>query len=252
MSFLSSAGDTTQQTVSGAYAPATPALGQILTEATNIYNQGMPASGYVAPTQQTLTGIAQAEQMANLAQQQQMATLSGAYLNPFLSPMLQQFGQDVYGTVAQQFSGAGRTPTSPVAQQQVAAQVAAKALPYAFQAYGQERERQLGTARALPGLTQVGQTLEDYEAQRLQAPYQALTQYSNIINPVARGGQVQSTLPPAPNRLGMALGGAISAGSILSQGGIFGGGGSYGSLGTSVGGYDGGQFPITPSSFRTF
>ena len=44
MSFLSSAGDTTQQTVSGAYAPATPALGQILTEATNIYNQGMPTT----------------------------------------------------------------------------------------------------------------------------------------------------------------------------------------------------------------
>ena len=38
MSFLSGAGDTTQQTVSGAYAPAVPALGQVLTEATNIYN----------------------------------------------------------------------------------------------------------------------------------------------------------------------------------------------------------------------
>ena len=88
MSFLSSGGDVTQQTVSGAYAPAVPALGQILTEATNIYNLGAEGSGYVPPSQQTLTGLAQQEQMANLAQQQQAATLSGAYLNPFLSPML--------------------------------------------------------------------------------------------------------------------------------------------------------------------
>lgn len=193
MSFLSSSGDVTQQTVSGAYAPAVPALGQILTEATNIYNLGLPGSGYVAPTQQTLTGIAQAEQMSNLAQQQQAATLSGAYLNPFLSPMLQQFGQDVYGTVAQQFSGAGRTPTSPVAQQQVASQVAAKALPYAFQTYGQERAYQEALAQRTPGLTQVGQQLEQLQRAEQLAPFQALQQYAGIVSPIATGFPVQTT-----------------------------------------------------------
>lgn len=193
MSFLSSSGDTAQQTVSGAYAPAVPALGQILTEATNIYNLGSPGSGYVAPTQQTLTGIAQAEQMANLAQQQQMATLSGAYLNPFLSPMLQQFGQDVYGTVAQQFSGAGRTPTSPVAQQQVAAQVAAKALPYAFQTYGQERQYQEQIARGTPGLTQVGSQLEALQRAEQLAPFQALQQYAGVVSPIAFGFPTKTT-----------------------------------------------------------
>lgn len=193
MSFLSSSGDTAQQTVSGAYAPAVPALGQILTEATNIYNLGSTGSGYVAPTQQTLTGIAQAEQMANLAQQQQMATLSGAYLNPFLSPMLQQFGQDVYGTVAQQFSGAGRTPTSPVAQQQVAAQVAAKALPYAFQTYGQERQYQEQIARGTPGLTQVGSQLEALQRAEQLAPFQALQQYAGVVSPIAFGFPTKTT-----------------------------------------------------------
>ena len=55
MSFLSPT--TTAETVSGAYAPAVPALGQVLTEATNIYNMGAAGSGYVPPTQQTLTWI---------------------------------------------------------------------------------------------------------------------------------------------------------------------------------------------------
>lgn len=193
MSFLSSAGDTTQQTVAGAYAPATPALGQILTEATNIYNLGSAGSGYVAPTEQTLTGIGQAEQMANLAQQQQAATLSGAYLNPFLSPMLQQFGEEAYTTVASQFSGAGRTPGSPVSQQTVADIVAGKALPYAFQTYGQERAFQEAAARRTPTLTQVGSQLEQLQRAEQLAPFQALQQYSGLVSPIAFGFPTKTT-----------------------------------------------------------
>mgnify|MGYP005993774577 CR=1 FL=1 len=190
MSFLSPT--ETTGTVSGAYAPATPALGQILTEATNIYNLGAAGGGYVAPTQQTLTGLAQQEQMANLAQQQQAATLAGAYLNPFLSPMIQQFGEDVYSTVASQFSGAGRTPTSPVTQQQVASQVAAKALPFAFQTYGQERGFQEALAQRTPGLTQVGSQLEALQRQEQLAPFQALQQYSGLVSPIAFGFPTQT------------------------------------------------------------
>ena len=193
MSFLSSAGDTTQQTVSGAYAPAVPALGQILTEATNIYNLGSAGSGYVAPTEQTLTGIGQAEQMANLAQQQQAATLSGGYLNPFLSPMLQQFGEEAYTTVASQFSGAGRTPGSAVSQQTVADIVAGKALPYAFQTYGQERAFQEAAAQRTPTLTQVGSQLEALQRAEQLAPFQALQQYSGMVSPIAFGFPTQTT-----------------------------------------------------------
>lgn len=193
MSFLSSAGDTTQQTVSGAYAPAVPALGQILTEATNIYNLGAPSSSYVAPSEQTLTGLAQQEQMANLSQQQQAATLAGGYLNPFLSPMLQQFGEEAYTTVASQFSGAGRTPGSPVSQQQVAAQVASKALPYAFQTYGQERAFQEAAARRTPSLTQVGSALEQLQRAEQLAPFQALQQYSGLVSPIAFGFPTKTT-----------------------------------------------------------
>ena len=45
-------GNTTQQQVTP-YAPAEPALAQILSEAGTIYGQGAGAAGYVAPTQQT-------------------------------------------------------------------------------------------------------------------------------------------------------------------------------------------------------
>jgi len=117
------------------YAPAQPALNQIISEAGNLYGQGVQASGYVAPSQQTLTGLAQQEAMGTASQQQLAATLGGQYLNPFLSPLIQKSAGDIYTNVAQQFSGAGRTPGSPMMQNQVTSQVAQAALPLAFQQY---------------------------------------------------------------------------------------------------------------------
>ena len=64
-----SSGGGTQQRVDP-YAPAQPALNQIIGEAGNLYNQGVAASGYVAPTTQTTQGIAQQELMANAANTQ--------------------------------------------------------------------------------------------------------------------------------------------------------------------------------------
>lgn len=235
-----SGGGGTQVTSVQPYAAAQPALNQIISEAGTIYGQGPQ---YVAPTQQQLQGLAAQENIANLANQQIAATIQGQYSNPFLSPLIADAASSVYTNVASQFSGAGRTPTSPMAQQEVISQVAAKALPYAFQEYGSERQRQLSAAQALPSLTSVGQTLEGYEQQRIAAPLTSLTNYANIVNPIARGGQVSTTLPPAPNRLGMALGGLTAGGAILSQGGMFGGGTNPYILG---GGFGGG---VNPSQF---
>ena len=110
MSFLgggsSGGGQTTAQSVQP-YSAADPALGQILSEATNLYGQGVGAAGFVPPTQQTLTGLAQQETMANAANQQLAATLGGQYLNPFLSPLIQRTAQDISTGVQSQFSGAG-------------------------------------------------------------------------------------------------------------------------------------------------
>ena len=80
MSFLgggSSGGGQTQTQTQQPYAPAQPALNQIISEAGKIYQQGPAAAGYVAPTAQTTAGLAGMETMATAAQQQLADTLSG-------------------------------------------------------------------------------------------------------------------------------------------------------------------------------
>ena len=229
MSFLgggsSGGGQTTAQSVQP-YSAAEPALGQILSEATNLYGQGVGAAGYVAPTQQTLAGLAGQETMANAAQQQLAATLGGQYLNPFLSPLIQRTAADISTGVQSQFSGAGRTPTSPMAQQQALAQVAQAALPLAFQTYGQERGRQLAVASQAPTLLQTGQQLEALQRQQQLAPAQALQQYASFATPIASGfpttiGQAQTQANPITTALGGALvGGQFGGGTGALLGGF--------------------------------
>jgi len=214
-------GSTTQTSVMQPYAPAEPALNQILSEAGTIYGQGPAAAGYVAPTTQTMQGIAAQEVMANAANQQILNTIQGQYTNPFLSPMISQAATDIYSNVAGQFSGAGRTPTSPLAQSTVIGQVANKAMPLAFQQLERERNRQLQTARAVPSLTAVGGQLEDIQAQQQLAPQMALDQYAGTVLPIASGwgtttGTGTSTAPQA-NPISMAAGGAMSGAAMGSM-----------------------------------
>ena len=214
----SSGGGQVQNTTVNPYAPAQPALNQIIGEAGNLYNQGVAASGYVAPTTQTTQGIAQQELMANAANTQLQDTLAGNYLNPFLSPMLQGSANQIATAVNSEFSGAGRTPGSAMNQQQILSGITQEALPYAFDSYNTERQRQLGIASAAPTLTQVGGQLENIQRQQNLAPFQALSQYSNIINPIASGfpiqqGQTQTN----PNRVTQGLGGAL-IGNMIAPG----------------------------------
>jgi hypothetical protein len=219
----SSGGTTTQQVTP--YAPAEPALSQILSEAGQLYGQGVGAAGYVAPTQQTLQGLAAQEQLGTAAQQQLAATLGGQYLNPFLQPLLQKTAGDIATSVSQQFTGAGRTPGSPMSQQQIVSQVAQAALPLAFGQYETERGRQLGIASRTPSLFQTGQQLEALQRQQQLAPLQALQQYAGLVTPIATGlpttvgsQQVQA------NPLTTALGGAVLGSQIGGVGAVLGGG----------------------------
>jgi len=211
-------GGGTQTTIqqAQAYGPAEPALGQIISEAGQIYGQGPTAAGYVQPTQQTLQGIAAQEQIAQAANQQILGTIQGQYTNPFLSPLISQAATDVYSNVAGQFSGMGRTPTSPMAQQAVVGQVAQKALPYAFGQLERERARQLQTAQRVPSLTAVGGQLEDISRQQQLGPQDALAQYYNTIAPIAFGlpTQQQSTQLPGANPITMAAGGAMTGAAL--------------------------------------
>ena len=212
----SSGGSTTSEVTP--YAPAQPALNQILSEAGQLYGQGVGATGYVPPSQQTLTGLAGQEALGTAAQQQMAATLGGQYLNPFLSPLLQKTAGDVYTNVAQQFSGAGRTPGSPMMQNQVVSQVANAALPLAFQEYGQERGRQLGLATQIPSLTQTGSQLENIQRQQQLAPLQALQQYAGLATPIASGFPVTTAQSQTQaNPFSTALGGGLAGYGIGSM-----------------------------------
>ena len=220
------------------YAPAQPALNQIVSEAGTIYGQGPAGTGYVAPSQQTLDGLAAQETMAGAANQQILDTIQGKFTNPFLSPLIAQAGQDIYTNVAAQFSGAGRTPTSMGAQSAVIGQVADKALPLAFSQLERERNRQLQTAQQVPSLTAVGGALEDIQAEQQLAPQMALQQYYNTVAPIGFGlpTQQQTQTAPGANPLTMAAGGAMTG---ASMGAMFGG-----APGAAMGGMIGGGFGL--------
>ena len=235
MSFGGGGSSGTTTTTAQPYAPAEPALNQIISEAGTIYGQGPMGAGYVAPSTQTLQGLAAQETMANAANQQILNTIQGQYTNPFLSPLISQAATDIYSNVAGQFSGAGRTPTSPLAQSTVVGQVANKALPLAFSQLERERNRQLQTARAVPSLTAVGSALEDIQAERQLAPQAALSQYYNTVAPIAFGlpvGQTQTQAPRA-NPITSAAGGAMSGAALAPMLGM--GGGMGAAIGAGFG-----------------
>ena len=219
-----SGGGSQVQTVNP-YEPARPALNQIISEAGNLYGQGVKASGYVAPSQQTIKGLAGQELMGTAAQQQLSDTLSGKYLNPFLSPLLQGAGADIATAINTEFSGAGRTPGSAMNQQQIIQGVADAAMPMAFDAYERERQRQLGIASATPTLVQTGSQLENIERQKNLAPFASLQQYSSLVNPIASGFPVQTgSTQTSANPVTTAMGGALIGSKFGGFGAAIGGG----------------------------
>ena len=220
----SGGGNQTTQSVQP-YAPARPALNQIIGEAGNLYNQGVGAAGYVAPSTQTTQGLAQQEVMANASNTQLADTLGGNYLNPFLSPMLQGAANDIATSVNSEFSAAGRSPGSMMNQQQILGGITDAALPYAFDQYDKERSRQLAIAGSAPNLSQVGGQLENIQRQQNMAPFQALQQYNSIVNPIATGLPVQqSNTQTQANPLTSAMGGALIGSKFGTTGAMIGGG----------------------------
>tara|TARA_R110000765_G_scaffold231882_1_gene335325 strand:+ start:145 stop:849 length:705 start_codon:yes stop_codon:yes gene_type:complete len=220
MSFLGggSSGGQVQTQTNQPYAPAQPALNQIISEAGQIYGQGVGAAGYVAPSAQTTQGLAAQETMGTAANQQLADTLSGKYLNPFLSPMLQGSANQIATAVNQEFTGAGRTPGSGMNQQQILSGITAEAMPYAFDQYEKERQRQLGIASAAPSLVQTGSQLEDIQRQQNMAPFRALQQYGSLVSPIASGFPVQSGATQInPNRVTQGMGGAM-IGNMIAPG----------------------------------
>ena len=224
----SSGGGQAQNVTVQPYAPAQGSLNQIISEAGNIYGQGVTGAGYVAPTQQTKTGLVQQEALAGQANTQISNTLAGNYLNPYLQPMLQSATSEIANSINSEFSGAGRTPGSMMNQQQIVSQVADTALPLAFNQYNVERQNQLGLATQLPNMLTTGQQIEQLERQKNLAPFQALQQFGSVVSPIASGLPVQQTQTNNnPNIFTQALGGALVGNKI--------GGEKYGTVGGITG-----------------
>ena len=224
----SSGGGQAQNVTVQPYAPAQGSLNQIISEAGNIYSQGVTGAGYVAPTQQTKTGLVQQEALAGQANTQISNTLAGNYLNPYLQPMLQSATSEIANSINSEFSGAGRTPGSMMNQQQIVGEVADYALPLAFNQYNVERQNQLGLATQLPNMLTTGQQIEQLERQKNLAPFQALQQFGSVVSPIASGLPVQQTQTNNnPNIFTQALGGALVGNKI--------GGDDYGTLGGVAG-----------------
>jgi len=215
----SSGGNGTQVVKNDPYDPAKPALNQIISESGNLYNQGVAAAGYVAPTTQTLQGLAAQENLGVASQQQLQDTLAGNYLNPFLQPLLQSSANDIATSINSEFSGMGRTPGSPVNQQMIMGSIADAAMPLAFQQYNTERANQLNIASQTPSLVQTGAQLENLERQKNMAPFSALQQYSSLVNPIASGLPVTSVNNQSnPNRFTQAAGGALIGSQLGTMG----------------------------------
>ena len=62
----------------------------------------------------------------------------------------------------------------------------------------------------------MGSQLENIQRQKNMAPFQALSQYSNLINPIATGFPVQQSVTN-PNRVTQGLGGAM-IGNMIAPG----------------------------------
>ena len=225
MSFGGSSGGGTQIVKQDPYDPAKPALNTIISEAGALYNQGVGAAGYVAPSAQTTQGLASQELMGTAANQQLADTLSGKYLNPFLSPMLQGSANQIATSINQEFSGEVRTPGSQMSQQQIISGITQEAIPYAFDQYEKERQRQLGIASAAPSLVQTGSQLENIQRQQNMAPFAALQQYGGLVNPIATGFPTSNQNTTVdPNRATQAMGGAMLGNMIFPGiGGAIGG-----------------------------
>lgn len=241
---------------------------------------GNPYAGQIGMLANTLlSGGPDRTGMVNDAWSQYQANLSpfasGQYVDPSQNPALQGYlntaANDATNRVNSYFAGAGRDLSGKNAEA-LGRGISAATAPILYDAYNQERARQLGAignlftgglgaAGALSGLDQTAlgnqqagigastaalqandsaaNQLLAVEAMQQQLPWQNLGMLSNLITPIASlGGQTNSTTTgttqqPLANQI---LGGAIGGAGLLGQMGAFGPGGWLLSGGAASGG----------------
>ena len=213
-----------------------------LQEAQRLYQGAGPeyfkGQGYVSPSEATQQSLAMARERAlggspliKAAQQEQLATIQGKGVNPFLAGALEQTNRlagEQYNKNIQnlqsQASSAGRYGSSAMGQQAGTAQdVFARALAeqggqLAYSSAEAERQRQMQAMAGAPQmanadyfdinqLMKVGQAGEGYDTAALQdqmnrwnyeqnLPQMKLSQFANLFSNVPQGNTTTQTATP--------------------------------------------------------
>jgi hypothetical protein len=242
-----SSGGGSQTTVqkSDPWKGAQPYLYDIMGQAQNLYNQSAgntyyPGSTVVPFSPETEAGLgaisnraAQGSPLTAAAQEQNLATMRGDYLDPTQNPAYGGLMQDVRNQVNSQFGTAGRTGSGAHA-----GSMTRQMMDSAGRLYQQERTNQLNATQLAPtlagqdyidaqALLGVGAQREGLGQQYIndqlarwnyaqQQPWQNLQNYSGLVTGMGgMGGTTSQTAPGAEsNPLGSALGGA-AAGSMF-------------------------------------
>lgn len=203
-------GTTTTIQSSDPWSGVQPFLTDIFSRGQGLYNSG--AGGVAGQSPETL--LAQRLQTqrglmgspnVSAAQEQNLMTLGGGYSNPYTSGAMgdamdmarakinSQFKGDSYGNSAhQEWLGRGIT---------------AAGLPFANQAFENERGRQMQAVSQAPGLASqdymdlgqigaVGASKDDYAQRQMDVPWQNLQRYQQLISGANPGGGTTNTTQP--------------------------------------------------------
>ena len=214
-----------------------------LEEGKRLYESGtptfFPGQTYVSPSQATQSALQMAQERAisgsplvRSAQAEQLATIEGRGVNPFLEGALagvnrqarEQFTEGVQG-LQSKASSMGRYGSAAQAEQEARAQdVFARALAeqggqLAYGSAEAERARQMAATQAAPQmaaadysdiqrLLSTGQAQEQYSSAELQdainrfnfeqnLPQAKLSQFANLFSSVPQGGQTVTQATPS-------------------------------------------------------
>jgi hypothetical protein len=249
---MSSGGGGSTQTIQKAdpWIGAQPYLHDIMGQAQNAYSRSQgntyyPGSTVVPFSPETQAGLGaitaratQGSPLTAAAQNQNLASMRGDYLDPTQNPAYGGLMQDVRNQVNSQFGAAGRTGSGAHT-----GALTREMMDSAGRLYQQERTNQLNATQLAPTLA--GQDYVDAQAllgvgaQReglgqqyvgdqmarwdyaQQQPWQNLQNYSGLVSGMGGMGGTSSTTQPGGgyNPIGGAMGGALAGGSLFGAGG---------------------------------
>ena len=176
------------------------------------------SSGYVAPSQQTITGLIGQELMGTVATTVSRYVIWKKYLN-HLTFITRVWSRDVANAINTEFSGLGRTPGSAMNQQQIIG-ITDLALPMTFEQYEEKENPSAWNCTDNTNTCTNRITIRKYRKTKKLSRFFALQQYSNIVNPIATGLPVQtSSTQTQANPITTAMGGALIGSKFGGVGG---------------------------------